>query len=130
MIYPVEALIGKFAALDTVSPSNVSVNPCLASGTGKAWNYVIDMVTGGGPAEAIFTNNGGINAATLVSGYENSADGRTRYIKNEALSTSTSTVFTPLSTQQLPSSQFSCALTNTCASTTTVKRVWRQLFMR
>lgn len=130
VIYPVEALIGKFAALDTVSPSNVSVNPCLASGTGKAWNYVIDMVTGGGPAEAIFTNNGGINAATLVSGYENSADGRTRYIKNEALSTSTSTVFTPLSTQQLPSSQFSCALTNTCASTTTVKRVWRQLFMR
>lgn len=131
VIYPVEVLVGKFASVDTVSPSNVSVNPCLASGTGKAWNYVIDMVTGGGPAEAIFGNNGGINTNTIVNGYENSADGRTRYIKNDALSTSTSTAFTPLSTQQLPSFQISCSLTGTCATTTTtVKRVWRQLFMR
>jgi type IV pilus assembly protein PilY1 len=131
VIYPIEVLVGKFASMDTVSPSNVSINPCLASGTGKAWNYVIDMVTGGGPANSIFTSNGGISTTTLVSGYENSADGRTRYIKNDALSTSTSTAFTPLSTQQLPSFQISCALTNTCSSTTTtVKRVWRQLFMR
>ncbi len=130
VIYPIEALVGTYASVDTVSPSNVSVNPCLASGTGKAWNYVIDMVTGGGPAEAIFSNNGGINTSTLVNGYENSADGRTRYIKNDALSTPANTVFTPLSTQQLPTFQISCKLTNNCASTTTVKRVWRQLYMR
>ena len=130
MIYPLETLVGKFAAVDTVSPSNISTNPCLTSGSGKAWNYIIDMVTGGGVTEKIFDNNGGINLTTLVSGYENAADGRTRYIKNEALSSSTSVGFTPLSTQQLPSFGLSCTMTNTCATKPIVKRTWRQLFMR
>jgi type IV pilus assembly protein PilY1 len=130
VIYPLETLVGKFAAVDTVSPSNISTNPCLTSGSGKAWNYIIDMVTGGGVTEKIFDNNGGINLTTLVSGYENAADGRTRYIKNEALSSSTSVGFTPLSTQQLPSFGLSCTMTNTCATKPIVKRTWRQLFMR
>jgi type IV pilus assembly protein PilY1 len=130
VIYPLETLVGKFAAVDTVSPANISTNPCLTAGSGKAWNYIIDMVTGGGVTEKIFDNNGGINLTTLVSGYENAADGRTRYIKNEALSTMTSVGFTPLSTQQLPSFGLSCTMTNTCATKPIVKRTWRQLFMR
>ncbi len=135
VIYPLETLLGKYAAVDTVSPSNVVTNPCLASGSGKAWNYVIDMVTGGGPNEAIFDTNGDslINTSDLlVSGYENAADGRTRYIKNEALSNSTATAFTPLSTQQLPTFQLSCKLLGNCktAGASVVKRTWRQLFLR
>jgi type IV pilus assembly protein PilY1 len=130
VIYPLETLVGKYAAVDTVSPSNVSTNPCLTTGSGKAWNYIIDMVTGGGTTESIFANNGGIALTTLVSGYENSADGRTRYIKNDALSSSTSVGFTPLSTQQLPSFGISCTMTNSCATRVSVKRTWRQLYMR
>lgn len=128
VIYPIETLVGKYVAVDTLSPLATITNPCLATVSGKAWNYVIDMVTGGGPTEAIFVNNGGIALTTVVSGYENSADGRTRYIKNQSASTSSGVGFTPLSTQQLPSFSISCNLTGTCS--TKIKRTWRQLFMR
>jgi type IV pilus assembly protein PilY1 len=132
-IYPPTSLIGKFFAVDTVSPANAVANACVAAGSGKAWNYVIDMVTGGGPAEAIFTNNGGITPDILVSGYENSADGRTLYLKNDSLSSASGTAFTPLNpggpgTGTGPNITISCKLTNTCA--TAVNRTWRQLFMR
>ena len=131
VIYPLQPLVGKIIAVDTVSPSNASLNPCEASNRGKAWNYVIDMVTGSGPTEPVFTDNGGIPLTTaIMSGYENSADGRTRYLKNDALSTSKGTVFTPLGTQQLPNTSISCTLSGTCPTSTTIKRSWRQLFMR
>jgi hypothetical protein len=63
-------------------------------GSGKAWNYVIDMITGGGAGttDPIFDTNGdGVvdSKDALVSGYTNAADGRTRYVKNDTLSTST-----------------------------------------
>ncbi len=131
---PIEALVGSIVAIDTVSPANVSTNPCVQTGTGKAWNYVIDAVTGSGPSAAIFDTNGSrtvTSADLLVSGYENSADGRTRYIKNDAQSTPTSTAFTPLSTQQLPQTNISCIVSGTCATVTgVVRRSWRQLFLR
>lgn len=134
-IFPLETLVGSIAAVDTISPSNVSLDPCLVTGTGKAWNYVIDMATGSGPSAAIFDTNGSGTITTadlLVSGYENAADGRTRYIKNEAKSTSTSTYFTPLSTQQLPGFGISCVVSGTCSNptATVLKRTWRQLFLR
>jgi type IV pilus assembly protein PilY1 len=133
-IYPLETLVGTIAAVDTISPSNVSLDPCVTTGTGKAWNYVIDMSTGGGPSAAIFdTNSSGSITSTdlLVSGYENAADGRTRYIKNVAKSTDTSTYFTPLSTQQQPGFGISCVVAGNCPSAIgTVKRSWRQLFLR
>lgn len=132
VIYPLQPLVGKIIAVDTVSPANVAINPCQTTGSGKAWNFVVDMVTGSGPTESVFTNNGGIPLTTaIVSGYENSADGRTRYLKNDALSTVNSTVFTPLSTQQLPNTIISCKLSNTCVTSIKVlKRSWRQLFLR
>lgn len=132
VIYPPQPLVGRIIAVDTVSPSNVSLNPCQTSGSGKAWNYVIDMVTGSGPTEPVFTNNGGVLLTTaIVNGYENSADGRTRYLKNDALSTANTTVFTPLSTQQLPNTTVSCKWSGTCATSVKIlKRSWRQLFMR
>lgn len=132
VIYPLQPLAGRIIAVDTVSPSNVSLNPCQTTGSGKAWNFVVDMVTGSGPTEPVFTDNGGIALTTaIVNGYENSADGRTRYLKNDALSTVNATVFTPLSTQQLPNTIISCKWSNTCAtSIKVVKRSWRQLFLR
>ena len=134
---PIEALVGQFVLVDSLSPSNVSTDPCIQSGSGRAWNYIIDAVTGSGPASAIFDTNGDgiINTSDgIYAGYENSADGRTRVIRNDTRSTSTSTYFTPLSTQQQPGFGISCTLTNTCASSpgvsAVIKRSWRQLFMR
>ncbi|MCF8155061.1 MAG: hypothetical protein K9K35_03570 [Rhodoferax sp.] len=95
VIYPISTLMGKYAAVDTMAPPAL-VNPdaCSVAGSGKAWNYVIDMITGGGAGstDPIFDTNGdGIvdSKDALVSGYTNSADGRTRYVKNDTLSTST-----------------------------------------
>jgi Tfp pilus tip-associated adhesin PilY1 len=134
---PIEALVGQFVLVDSLSPSNVSTDPCIQNGSGRAWNYIIDAVTGSGPASAIFDTNGDgiINTSDgIYAGYENSADGRTRVIRNDTRSTSTSTYFTPLSTQQQPGFGISCTLTNTCASSpgvsAVIKRSWRQLFMR
>jgi type IV pilus assembly protein PilY1 len=149
VIYPLEVLIGTYAAADTVSPYNVSVNPCLSSGSGRAWNYVIDLVTGNGTPTAIFANNGGISG-TIVSGYESLADGRSKYIKNDANSTSTNTGITNLTAGGgagesrssgdgggAPSMGFdnctydpvSCPKNNSSSSNIS-RRTWRQLFLR
>lgn len=155
VIYSLETLIGRYAAVDTISPSNLSIDPCTTAGTAKAWNYVIDMVTGGGTKEAIYDTNGdGVVDASdaIVSGYENSADGRTRYLKNAIVSTSDadwgygstgkggttggSIVFVGLSTQQLPQTKINVAgscikdCTTPSGITKVVKRTWRQLFLR
>jgi type IV pilus assembly protein PilY1 len=146
VIYALETLIGRYAAVDTVSPSNLSTNPCTTTGSGKAWNYIIDMTTGGGATVPIFDTNGDglINTSdSMAVGYENTADGRTRYIKNDSLSTSTAETgygstgngptggtvyFTPLSTQQLPG--FSIPTPPLPGSISRVRRTWRQVFIR
>ncbi len=130
-VYPSEALVGGFVLLDTVSPSNVSLNPCVQTGSGRAWNYVIDGVTGSGPTSAIFDTNGDgiINGSDLiVAGYENTADGRTRIIKNESKSDASGTYYNPLSTEQQPG--FRILTPTVPAISGVIKRSWRQLFLR
>jgi type IV pilus assembly protein PilY1 len=131
VIYPTETLKGKIIAVDTMSPvTTISADPCVQTARGKAWNYVIDGLTGNGPVANIFDTNGNSIVEmtdVLVSGYENTTDGRTRYIKNDTKSTSSTTVFTPLSTQLLPETAISCAVLGNCAF---VKHTWRQLFLR
>ncbi|MES1979266.1 MAG: PilC/PilY family type IV pilus protein [Pseudomonadota bacterium] len=137
-IYSSEALVSGYVLLDTVSPSNVSLDPCIQTGSGRAWNYVIDGVTGSGPTTAIFDTNGDgiINTSdVIVAGYENTADGRTRVIKNDSKSDSTGTYYNPLSTEQQPGfriripPQVFNPLTN-ISNIGGGKRSWRQLFPR
>ncbi|MES2192142.1 MAG: PilC/PilY family type IV pilus protein [Pseudomonadota bacterium] len=130
-IYPSAALVGGYVLLDTVSPSNISLDPCVQTGSGRAWNYVIDGVTGSGPTSAIFDTNGdGIvtSADLLVAGYENTADGRTRIIKNDSKSDSSGTYYNPLSTEQQPG--FRIPISTLPSITGVVRRSWRQLFLR
>ncbi|MES2401378.1 MAG: PilC/PilY family type IV pilus protein [Pseudomonadota bacterium] len=130
-IYPSAALVGGYVLLDTVSPSNISVDPCVQTGSGRAWNYVIDGVTGSGPTSAIFDTNGdGIitSADLIVAGYENTADGRTRIIKNDSKSDSSGTYYNPLSTEQQPG--FRIPISTLPSITGVVRRSWRQLFLR
>lgn len=149
VIYPFELLLGTYAATDTVSPYNVSVNPCLSTGSGKAWNYLIDMVTGGGVPVAVYDNNGGIGTSFIASGYESLADGRSKYIKNDATSTTTTTGITNLTAGggggsggsgggwtdpgiNLDNCTFdpaTCPKSNSSSSNIS-RRTWRQLFMR
>lgn len=96
VVYPLTTLVGKYAAVDTLAPANlVSSDACTLVNTGKAWNYAIDMLTGGSVTEPIYDTNGDgiVNSSdALVSGYANAADGRTRYVKNDTQSLSTQKV--------------------------------------
>lgn len=136
-IYPSSALVNGYIIADTVSPSNVSLDPCVQTGSGRAWNYVLNGVTGSGPTSAIFDTNGDgvINSSDLiVAGYENTADGRTRVIKNDSKSDSNGTYYNPLSTEQQPGFKVPTppATFNPLTNISNVlggKRTWRQLFM-
>jgi type IV pilus assembly protein PilY1 len=147
VIYPMETLIGPIVAVDTMSPDRSGArDPCVNATAGRAWNYVIDMLTGAGPSTAVFDTNGNGKldmTDMMVSGYENSADGRTRYIRNTIRSDAESVrtgvnidVYTALTTQQLPDTFLSCATTRTCTVNGSGGLVgsggrnWRQLFLR
>lgn len=143
VVYPSEALESGFILADTVSTANVSQDPCIQSGSGRAWNYIIDGVTGAGPTYAIFDTNGDnlINAGDAIySGYENTADGRTRVIRNDSKSTTDSTFYTPLSTEQQPGFSIKKPVIpevppefNPLTNISNImggKRSWRQLFPR
>ena len=59
VIYPMETLIGPIVAVDTMSPDRSGArDPCVNATAGRAWNYVIDMLTGAGPSTAVFDTNG------------------------------------------------------------------------
>ena len=130
VVYPSTALVGGYILTDTLSTANVSADPCVQNNSNNAWNYVINGATGSGPTSAIFDNNGGINSSSyIVAGYQNTADGRTRVIKNDSRSTSTSVYYNPLSTEQLPG--FSLPTGSSAVSINgVVRRSWRQLFLR
>jgi type IV pilus assembly protein PilY1 len=136
VIYPVEALVGRYVGVDSISPSNVSTAACSQGATGSGWLYFIDGLTGGGPSEAILdTNNDGLvnTDDLLVNGLTTLADGRnlTAIIEQSV----TKTTFSNISGGSGGSTllQLTCALLGNCPATnpTRVKtREWRQLFMR
>ena len=131
VIYPPVVLKGRMVAVDSMTPiSDVAADPCLQSNRGKAWNYLIDAVTGQGPSTpTIDTNNNGIIEMTdaMYSGYQNQADGETKFMKNTSTSTGELTIFNPLSPELNPNYGISCATNHNCAF---VNRSWRQLFPR
>ena len=136
VVYPPKVLEGKIVAVDTMTPiSDIADDPCVQSNRGKAWNYVIDALTGGRPSTNVFDTNGNgrvdlndaINGA-IVSGHDSSADGQTTTVTNTETSTGLNTVKASLGgTEQMPDTWISCATLNNCAF---VNRSWRQLFPR
>ncbi len=131
VVYPPVVLEGRMVAVDTMSPiSDVAEDPCLQSNRGKAWNYLIDALTGRGPSTpTIDTNNNGIIELTDAgySGYQNTADGETRFMENNSRSTGEQRIYTPIAEDQNPDFGISCATNQNCAF---VNRSWRQLFPR
>ena len=79
MVYPMDFLINRFVTVDTISPANVSLDPCVNTTGGTGYLYFIDALTGGGPVKSILDTNGDGQYDTrdsLVAGLLSSADGR------------------------------------------------------
>ena len=133
VIYPSATLVNGYIFTDTLAPSNVSVDPCLQTGSGSAWNYIIDGLTGSGPTSPIIDTNGDriINSADLlVAGFASNADGRTTVVKVDRQSGPASTTFVGLGgTSNTPTVTLPNPPTPTSISGV-LKRSWRQLFLR
>ena len=135
-VYPTDILAGNYIIMDTISPSNVSLDPCLNTGQGTGWVYVLNGLTGSGLTEQVFDTNGDGNidsADTVVSGFSSRADGRNTSLKIDSRSDSSRTTFANISGGDASSTimKFSCALLGNCpAGAQQQKRTWRQLFLR
>jgi type IV pilus assembly protein PilY1 len=132
-VYPLDLLATRFALADTISPSTVSLDPCINTSGGIGFQYIFDALTGAGPTEAILDTNGDGNISTadlIVSGVAGSADGRN--VSIVISSNAQSTKYANVSAQSGATLiQISCRLTGTCATSSTgIKHQVRQLFLR
>ena len=77
--YPMNILANRIAVADTISPANVSTDPCSNTGSGTGYLYAFDALSGAGPKQAILDTNGDSNVDSsdlIVSGVTTAADGR------------------------------------------------------
>jgi type IV pilus assembly protein PilY1 len=136
LVYPIDVLSGRIAQADTISPSNVSLDPCSNLSGGAGYIYNVDGLTGAGPTEAILDTNGDGNVDTadmIVSGVASMADGRN--VTLQADKNAARTKYFTISGGSPGSIQlsFSCKVLGTCTGTGSSKiksREWRQLFLR
>lgn len=135
LVYPLDLLASRFAVADTISPTNVSLDPCANTSGGTGYLYIVDALNGGGPTEAILDTNGDGNVDTgdlVVSGIEGKADGRNVNLlvsKNELVTTYANVSGGDPGATLI---SLSCRLTNTCIVPASggTRRQWRQLFLR
>ena len=79
LTYPMNILANRIAVADTISPANVSTDPCSNTGSGTGYLYAFDALSGAGPKKAILDTNGDSNVDSsdlIVSGVTTAADGR------------------------------------------------------
>ncbi|MFC5499235.1 PilC/PilY family type IV pilus protein [Caenimonas terrae] len=134
LVYPLDILADRFAVADTISPANVSVDPCSNTSGGVGFLYIIDALNGGGPSKPVLDTNGDGNVDSsdlVVSGLQGSADGRNVSIivsKNDLAVTYANVGGGAPGATII---KIDCSLTNTCGTTSPgVRHQWRQLFLR
>jgi type IV pilus assembly protein PilY1 len=79
LVYPLDSLQERYIIADTISPANVSLDPCANTTGGTGYLYIVDALNGGGPTEAILDTNADGNVDTsdlVVAGIQGKADGR------------------------------------------------------
>lgn len=136
LVYPMDVLANRFAVADTISPANISLDPCTNTSSGTGYLYIIDAVTGGGPTEAVLDTNGDNNvteADLLVSGTQNKADGRNVTLQIDKTAASERYVNLSGGSPGGTLITLTCKLLGTCPTGNTLRfksREWRQLFMR
>lgn len=136
-IYPVDAIIEPYIRIDTMAPGAQSSDPCAASAPGVAYNYIVDAINGGSPGVAIFDTDGDgfVNESDekVLSGYSTTVDGRNITLKvppkpEDKTCPPGTTKFIDLSSQN--DALVICIPDPSTPPKTTVKRTWRQLFIR
>lgn len=136
LVYPIDLLSDRFVSADTISPSNVSLDPCANQSGGTGYLYLMDGLTGAGPTEAILDTNGDGNVDSsdmIVSGLEGTADGRNVTLQADKNASRTTYFNVGGGSPGATKISLSCALLGTCLTTPASKiksREWRQLFLR
>ncbi|MDO9359481.1 MAG: PilC/PilY family type IV pilus protein [Polaromonas sp.] len=136
LVYPIDLLSDRFVAADTISPSNVSLDPCSNQSGGTGYLYLMDGLTGAGPASAILDTNGDGNvdsADLVVSGLEGTADGRNVTLQADKNASRTTYVNVGGGSPGATKITLTCTLLGTCVTPAASKiksREWRQLFLR
>lgn len=138
LVFPVQALSGQFVIAETISPSNVSLDPCVNASSGIGFKYILNGLTGSAPDGPIFDTNGDGNVNSsdgLFAGYQTSADGRSvSLISSQNPLVTSFRIATSLTTTRRV--DITCAMRGDCPPPTTgsgshtKSRQWRQLFMR
>lgn len=137
LVYPLDVLAGRVAVADTISPANVSLDPCSNTTGGTGYLYLFDALTGGAPAAPVLDTNGDgvVNSSDMiVSGLEGSADGRNVTLKVSETDAESTYVNVSGGAPGGTLITIPCVVTNTCqvpAGASHIKsREWRQLFLR
>jgi type IV pilus assembly protein PilY1 len=138
LVYPMELLSGRYVAADTISPANVSLDPCSKTSGGTGFLYLVDALTGAGPTVQILDTNGDGNVDSsdlLVSGLEGKADGRNVSIKVDKKAsggTSGDKYVICSGEPECTLTELRCIVLGTCGGPQKKikSREWRQLFMR
>lgn len=158
MVYPFEVVRNRFLIADTISPANVSLDPCAQNSAGTGYLYAIDALTGAGIQQPIFDTNGDGNIDSndlTASGIQTSADGRNRTIGGSNTSSGGGSArqddgsgtgavsyedankyICQAGSPACTKTKFDCSLDGTCTPAVVPgaavidTREWRQLFMR
>lgn len=150
-VYPIDIVLGKYGFADTISPANVSLDPCTNQAGGTGYLYIFNSLTGAGPSTAVLDTNGDgnfTNADLVVSGIQGSADGRNITIISGGPASGSSmspgmggtidgngavggdVTATSLGANSNLNTGFKCEVNCDKPPSKIVTREWRQLFLR
>ncbi|MDO8699945.1 MAG: PilC/PilY family type IV pilus protein [Rhodoferax sp.] len=128
LTYPMEKLINRNSrvlVIDTISPSNVSLDACIQTGSGAGWTMFLDGLYGADPGRAPDLSPSEFSSVLLVPnstssyamGVATAADGRNTTLKIDSRSTSSVTRFTTLSggSSSGLETNINCKILGTCS---------------
>ena len=139
LVYPFELLKNRFVVADTISPANVSLDPCSQTSSGTGYLYLFDALTGAGPTIQVFDTNGDGNidgSDLIVSGVQGAADGKNKTISGDSNTSDSKFFICSAGETVCRKTNINCTLDGSCPPLTPPgvpqieSREWRQLFMR
>jgi type IV pilus assembly protein PilY1 len=136
LVYPMDVLANRFVVVDSISPANISLDPCANTSSGTGYLYVINALTGAGPTEAVLDTNGDGNVTSAdgtSAGRGGGADGRNVTLDIEKTAAKQTYVNLSGGSPGGTLITLTCTLLKNCPEEYGTKfksREWRQLFMR
>ena len=131
MVYPMASLFGRLVLAYSISPSS-STDPCTQTQSGKAWSYIFDLLSGARPDNSVYPGCADCSKLELPKG----PIGPPVVICQDG-STASCYALPPTDCRagdttcnSPPEIKKFCGAQTGIPCATTVKRTWRQLFMR